>query len=96
MLNMIPPPRQKWEKPVRHLCDGVNRDKLRRIIAARGLTQSQIAIAYRKGNALISNKLTGRAPFNARDINFFKEYLNLSTEDATEIFFSNPNKEALQ
>ena len=81
-------PIKKWEKPIKHLNDGVDRDKLRRIIAARGLTQKQIAIAYGKDNALISNKLTGRAPFYTGDINFFKEYLNLSTEEATAIFFS--------
>ena len=88
MPKTVPPPRN-WKKPVKHLCDGVNRDRLRGIIAARGLTQTQIAAAYQKDNALISNKLTGRAPFNASDINFFKEYLKLSTEEATAIFFGN-------
>ena len=94
MTKSVPPPR-KWKKPVKHLCDGVNRDKLRGIIAAQGLTQTQIAAAYGKDNALISNKLTGRAPFNARDISFFKEYLTLSTEEATAIFFPDWGKEAI-
>jgi len=89
------PPPGKWKKPVKHLCDGVNRDKLRGIIAARGLTQTQIAAAYGKDNALISNKLTGRAPFNVRDIDFFKTYLNLSAEEAVAIFFSGWSKEAI-
>jgi len=91
--NCTPP--RNWKKPVKHLCDGVNRGRLRGIIAARGLTQTQIAAAYQKDNALISNKLTGRAPFNASDINFFKEYLKLSTEDATAIFFSGLSKEVI-
>ena len=80
---------------MRHLNDGVNRAMLRQTIKAQGKTQAQIAVAYQKDNALISNKLTGRAPFNVSDINFFKEYLKLSTEEATAIFFSGISKEAI-
>ena len=71
----------------RYLGDGVNRDKLRTAMKVREKTQTAIAKTYGKSLACISDKLNGRAPFNAGDIQFFYAYLNLSSAEATAIFF---------
>jgi transcriptional regulator with XRE-family HTH domain len=89
MAIFTPPPENgKYSKPIRYLNDGVNRNKLREVIRAKGETQTRIAAAYGKHNALISNKLNGRAPFMAKDISFLFRYLNLTPAEAAEIFFS--------
>jgi len=75
----------KSKKP--HLGDNVNRTKLRAILAARGITQAQAAAACGKDETLINDKLAGRKSFKVGDIQFFKEYLNLPTAEAIEIFF---------
>jgi hypothetical protein len=43
------------------------------------------------------SKLTGRAPFNVGDIQFFYAYLDMPTDEAVEIFFgSEPAYNRLQ
>jgi transcriptional regulator with XRE-family HTH domain len=79
--------RNSCVKPSRGINDGVNRNKLRQVIKSSGLTRAQLARAYGKSVTRISNKLAGRAPFRVGDMQFLKEYLNLSTAEAADIFF---------
>jgi len=80
----------KYAKPIKYSNDGVDRDTIRRLLRKRGETQSLLASALNKNVSCINNKLNGRAPFMASDIDKLKTHFNLSAAEANAIFFNKP------
>ena len=85
-----PPPGApgKWFIPVKHLGDGVDRGRIRKLMRERGESVGRLAALWGISFSTVYRKLDGRYPFYAKDIQFIKDHYSLSTGEAVLIFFN--------
>lgn len=63
-------------------------DKLKKVLDDRGIKLSKIAEVLGLSKPTIWSRLHGKSEFTVREANMLKDFLRLTTEEATEIFFS--------